>query len=689
MEIDPTFTKGYYRRSKANHAMGNYLECGKDLKKILQLEADNKDVQKELEDLISNHLNQSQVKQLDTVLASESGKESFKRIAIVEEDEDEDEEQTPTVVPIKDTPQSGSKPSLQQSTSSAQKDQEPAAKIEGNKQNSSKDDKLRAEMEKIQKVKDSAVELINKSMYDDSITLMKKSLEFFEDDDLRLPGYSIDTQKDYLQLKVGFHSNIALCYAQLDIPSKVVDFSQIVLDGIESRRKIDTDQNAFASILEKCLLRMGFAYEKLEKFGKARECFLRVREMNIQNMQAVHGIKRCNDYLDDHRTEIPKAQPKPVSLPEPTQEKVKEIPQQPVPPRQSKAKVEEMGSMDETKTPEFLEKELKELEGVKKLGNDYFQQGNHQKAYDMFSKGISHIETNHPDIVKNYASYTEKLVKLFSMLLSNRAFACVKLKKYYNGIEDANKVIAIDKENIKIYHRKFLCEDEIAQEIRQSRNGIKDQKLQEDLCEKEKKFLQDSLKGLEIVMQSAKEDQYELKKSQIIKQIAGLEEILTEFKKKRQAPSSSKIVEETKPSTSEDKKPSEPAKKVEKKAESVKTEEQSAVKKPEPKKEETEKVRLEVTQTPRVPAPVDTSLNIDEITRHALSALISNSTLPTNASKFEVELKSFKTHYSLMWQYLSKFSDLQFLSVFYEKRELETNILLSVLACLQHSLLSE
>lgn len=54
----------------------------------------------------------------------------------------------------------------------------------------------------------------------------------------------------------------------------------------------------------KALIRRGFCYEKDEKFNKAKEDFLLVKQLNPHENEASNSLRRIDQALKHHETEL-------------------------------------------------------------------------------------------------------------------------------------------------------------------------------------------------------------------------------------------------------------------------------------------------------------------------------------------------------------------------------------------------
>jgi tetratricopeptide (TPR) repeat protein len=645
----------------------------------MKLEPSNTQVAEELREVIQKNLSDDDKRVLEEEKKAtgpssntlSDTKSEFKRINIVEEDDEDDEEKVseseenkklPTItsasstVPAHDIkPVSDIKPEIKEQpkhSSPPTNQGAPSQTITPEAKGRDKTVFLK-ELKKRQDVKQLAVDEIKRSMYENGINIMKKELDYFDEDDVRLVGLSDELKKEYYSLKMSFHANLALCYGQLDMPKKVIEFCEIVLDAFKENEAVVGPGNSDYGILEKTLLRKALALEKCEKFRDARLVYNEVRQRFPQNMQASQGIHRCDDYLGDRHIDFSPLTTNITPVMTNSSPLLDKVPPQSQPPQ--KPVIEEISEKTTQAAPSTAPSlSLDHFEKQKAEGNDAFKKGDYNKAYEVFTKIVNAITLAHPEIDKNKE---DKLCQLLVSVLSNRAFTCSKISKFYQGIEDCVRILKIDPSNAKAYHRRFVCEEEIAAQLRGERKQIKEKGLVLDLLNKEKSYVEDCMKDLEMVMKHAKETDYKLKRQELQ---GILDTLNSEIEKLAPASNKPKVqvldskedqVSEGKPTmTSESKKPA---------------------------------------PVPQKPQRSDANLNIDEITLQALDSIISSSSLPNNASKFEVELKSFKTHYNKLWQYFRKFGDLQFLSKLYDKREMEAAVCAQVIGCLKATLESE
>jgi DnaJ family protein C protein 7 len=95
-----------------------------------------------------------------------------------------------------------------------------------------------------------------------------------------------------------------------------------------------------------------------------------------------------------------------------------------------------------------LFKLTKRLEAKKTEGNNAFQAGKSQEAYDLYSEALS----------------IDPLNDAFNATLyCNRAAAAMKLNKYQQAIEDCSKTLAIKDDFVKAYLRRSQCYQQLEQ----------------------------------------------------------------------------------------------------------------------------------------------------------------------------------------------------------------------------------
>lgn len=665
--------------------MGNFLEAARDLRRIVDLEPENKQVADELDELTKNKLSESDKRVLEQEREAGSKKSQqestgeFKRLNIVEDDDDEEEqEEQQEAVPAKQqlvangvatheikvtelrTPEVAEKPveltpSIPKPVETKQEQPVPAPIVpQADKSVFIK------ELRKRQDVKQRAVDEIKKAMFEDAINLMKKELDYFDEDDIRLVGLTPELKLEYYSLKMSFHANMALCYAQIDLPKKVVEFCDIVLESFEEHAKIAGQDKAEYSILEKTLMRKALALEKCDKFRDARVVYNEIRQRFPSNMQASQGVHRCDDYLGDRLVDFSPSSSNispSQKLSSPVLDKITSPVSSPAPPQPTPKQpmVQEIIEKEtSTASAASTALSLEHFEKLKADGNNAFKKSDFQKAFEIFTKIISSVTLAHPELDKKKE---DQLCQLLVSVLSNRAMTCAKIGKFYQGIEDCNRILTIDSSNAKAYHRRFVCQEEIAAQLRAERKQIREQGLVADLLRKEKDYIEAAIADLGTVMKHTKEADYKLKNQELLGIRDSLAIELEKISPKQVKPVV-QVLESKEEAQIEEKKPA------------------PEVKKPQP-------------AAPAKPQRPDANLDIDAITVQALDAIISSSTLPNNASKFEVELKSFKTHYLKMWQYFTKFGDNSFLAKLYEKREMEASVVGAVVNCLSAVLANE
>lgn len=670
LAIDHQYSKGYYRRAKAHIAMGNHLEGARDFSRIMKLEPNNEPVQKELDETVEKHLTDKDKELLAKESAVGSGCQGpsteqagqYRRLAIVEDDDDEEEDDEKEKIKKVAHEQKVKEPAVKQQIAGSRDSNmtipsKDTVKIDQKSPSKQVDTKDRSvfikQLRKRQQLKEAAVVEIRKAMFENAINMMSKELDYFDEDDIRLAGLTDELSLEYYALKMSFHANLALCYAQNDLPNKVIEFCDTVVDSFNAHLKIKERIGELESIdyaiLEKTLLRKALALEKADKFRKARTVYNEVRQRFPHNLQASQGIYRCDDYLGDKEIDY---SPTSASISPPLKSSSslleKTTPVEVKKPAEQKIlKVEEIKSPEPTNNSADLLLSLEHFEKIKEEGNAAFKKSDFVKAFDIFSKIVNGITLKYPNIDNEKDG---NLCKLLVSVLSNRAFTCHKIKKFYQGIEDCNRIIKIDPDNAKAYYRRYLCEEEIAAELRNERKKFKEYSLIVDMLKKEKSFIENCISDLDIVMKHAKEAQYKQKRDEL----NGILEALNEELKKlnpTEKPAGVEVLNST----------------------------------------ETPESKKEPTPTPAQKKPISetliqpkeaTNINIDEITVQALDKIINNSAVPNNASKFEVELKSFKTYYAKMWQYFQKFDGKDFLANLYKSREIEAFVSKQVIGCL-------
>lgn len=78
------------------------------------------------------------------------------------------------------------------------------------------------------------------------------------------------------------------------------------------------------------------------------------------------------------------------------------------------------------------------MEEYRKNGNEEFKKGRYKEAIQWYSKGL---DIDPKDVI----------------LYANRAMAYIKLEQWAHGLKDCQQGIALDRSNIKLWHRQGLC----------------------------------------------------------------------------------------------------------------------------------------------------------------------------------------------------------------------------------------
>lgn len=141
--------------------------------------------------------------------ATEEKKGGFKKIAIEEEDEEDEEDK-----PVKADPVVSGILEVDRIIDTAFIEQQKKA--------------LEEKLKTIESIKAEGTQHFKNSQYEKAIKKFEESLHKINE--VLLSGVNIDPSKDVPNQKASILNNIALCYAQMDLPSKVVEYSGLTVD---------------------------------------------------------------------------------------------------------------------------------------------------------------------------------------------------------------------------------------------------------------------------------------------------------------------------------------------------------------------------------------------------------------------------------------------------------------------------
>ncbi|XP_070552723.1 peptidyl-prolyl cis-trans isomerase D-like isoform X2 [Ptychodera flava] len=98
------------------------------------------------------------------------------------------------------------------------------------------------------------------------------------------------------------------------------------------------------------------------------------------------------------------------------------------------------------------DKILEAADAIKQIGNQQFKQENYQKAIEKYEKAIRYLEeleeTGSNDLSKDEAK------QLLSPIYNNIAACCIKLRKFTEALNNAEKALDVDLRNAKAHFRK-------------------------------------------------------------------------------------------------------------------------------------------------------------------------------------------------------------------------------------------
>lgn len=93
-----------------------------------------------------------------------------------------------------------------------------------------------------------------------------------------------------------------------------------------------------------------------------------------------------------------------------------------------------------------LFKKARKVETLKEKGNEFFRANDNERALECYADALSES-----DLPSSY----------LTTLLSNKAAALMKLKRYEEAVKDLTKSIDADSENVKAYVRRAQCYTEV------------------------------------------------------------------------------------------------------------------------------------------------------------------------------------------------------------------------------------
>lgn len=141
--------------------------------------------------------------------APQEKKGGFKKIAIQEEDESDEEDK-----PIKANPVASGILEVDRLIDTAFLEEQKKL--------------LEEKLKNIEAVKTEGTQLFKNSQYENAIK--KFDIALHKINEVLLSGVEIPAEKDLPNQKASILNNVALCYAQMDLPSKVVEYSGLTID---------------------------------------------------------------------------------------------------------------------------------------------------------------------------------------------------------------------------------------------------------------------------------------------------------------------------------------------------------------------------------------------------------------------------------------------------------------------------
>jgi len=145
-----------------------------------------------------------------------------------------------------------------------------------------------AEVEaKVTDLKDRAVLSASQNDYQKAKTLYQKAASLLDKSLLDFPLF----KKEIAQYEANCFNNIAVCYGKSKQTKKEVFYCSLVIE-----RALFLDDT---NVLIKAYLRRALAYEQLSQHKQSVDDFARVKELQPQNKQALVGMVRCLNRIQE------------------------------------------------------------------------------------------------------------------------------------------------------------------------------------------------------------------------------------------------------------------------------------------------------------------------------------------------------------------------------------------------------
>lgn len=633
IEIDRKYTKGFYRRAKANEALGNLYSCACDFQEILHLEPNNKEVAAELEkitvkfnpseksnfEIFKQNLGLNEKQRVESKVTSESQPKKFVKIQIEEDSDDEN----------------------------------------------GVDAKVNEQIEALIKEKERICEKVKLGDFLNSVKDFEQLLAKVE---------NVPSNPKCDHLKLSIYSNISHCYKQSELEKPAIDFSSKVIDALQPKfdnHKIDDKD---VHLLIKALMRRGLSYESLERLEQAYADFHMILAIQPGNNQAAQCISRLSksvslevkNKLDKEKSQRIYNKNNQVNEQKPTQQPLQEKEPEvelkpsenhgakkeeinvPTEPKTETVLVEEEGSDKSEPKPQnqeiwisLAEEARTNITNLKNQGNEAFKKKDYRTAIDFYSTAVTMIEPakNH-DRTLHFVNTNDK--QLYVDLLSNRSLAFYYASNYRSGFYDANDIAQFAPENLKIIYRRAINAQKFADEFFELAKSEKDVDLRKDSVDQAQEKILIAINDYEVLIKGDPQNQQ--LQSNLKASKASLESIMKLLEK------SVKAVQVAHPNINNNLVPPKPA--------------------------DSEEERVELPKVQRHP-PKKLVQVIEQktstIAQEAIKTLLEDKSLPKTSSQFETDINSFKGDINYTLSYLSRFQSKQ-LAALYTSKQLEYKI---------------
>ncbi|CAI2382792.1 unnamed protein product [Moneuplotes crassus] len=308
------------------------------------------------------------------------------------------------------------------------------------------------ELELLERIDDELAEYKNrakeehsKGMFDIAISIYEEALVFLDSQESQFK-YQISA---LIAKKCALWNNIAACYKQYQNDDKEIEYSSLVIANAEH---LKSDPN----ILYKAYYRRGCAYDKAEKYQKAKIDIQYCREKRPFDTEISKRMNHINEALKHAEEE---------------------------------KKTRSMMSSSKLRST---------LEEIKTEGNKAFSSQKLDEAIESFTKGIEVYKDNQ-EVVK--LEKCTDLTKIAISLFTNRALCYSKQRRDANVIADTTYVIEnLSRKNVKAYYRRALAYknfgqykdslsdlNKILEFESNNKDARKEQKVVKELYEKELK----------------------------------------------------------------------------------------------------------------------------------------------------------------------------------------------------------